>query len=112
MPKRKIRVDELLKREISEILHTDYRSEAVYLTITSVDVSPDLRQARIYYSVFGGDDKKALTQRLLRTHASDIRRKVARRVVLKYLPFLDFIYDYGPEKGFSIIEKLDELDQE
>ena len=42
MAKRKIRVNELLKREVSDFLHTRYRSEAVYITVTGVDVAPPL----------------------------------------------------------------------
>lgn len=112
MPKRKPRVDELLKREISSLLHTDYRGEAVYLTITSVDVSPDFRHARVYYSVFGGEANRVSSEKLLRSRASEIRRKVGKAVILKYLPYLEFVHDPGMEKGFAMIEKINELESE
>ncbi len=112
MAKRKLRVDELLKREISQILHTDYRSEAVYTTISEVDVSPDLRQARVFYSVLGGPEKEKDAERLFRTHASEIRRKVGKAVILKYLPFFEFIRDNSLERGFDVIGLIDELENE
>lgn len=110
MAKRKIRVDELLKREISLILHTDYRTEAVYTTVSGVDVSPDLRQARVYYSVLGGPEREKEAEDLFRRRASEIRRKVGGRVVLKYLPFFEFVRDNSLERGFDVIGLLDELD--
>ena len=54
MGERKIRVGELVKREISRIIHERWRSESVKITLTEADVSPDLKRARIYYSVLGG----------------------------------------------------------
>ena len=112
MPKRKLRVDELILREISLILHTDYRAEAVFTTVTQVDVAPDLRHARVFYSVLGGEKREREAETLFRVRASEIRRKVGRKVVLKYLPFFDFIRDNSLERGFDLIEKLDELDND
>ena len=112
MPKRKLRVDELIRREISLILHTDYRSEAIFTTVTQVDVAPDLRHARVFYSVLGGEEREKEAESLFRTRASEIRRKVGRKVILKYLPFFDFIRDNSLERGFDLIEKLDDLETE
>lgn len=110
MAKRKIRVDVLLRREISLLLHTDYKSEGVYTTISEVDVSPDLRQARVFYSVLGGEVREKAAEKFFRQKASEIRQKVAKNVVLKYLPFFEFIRDNSLERGFGLIEKLDDLD--
>jgi len=111
VPKRKIRVDALLRREISQLLHTDYRSEGVYTTISEVDVSPDLRQARVFYSVLGGEQREKEAEKFFRVNASEIRRKVGKKVILKYLPFFEFIRDNSLERGFGLIEKIDELDE-
>ena len=59
MGERKIRVGELVKREISRIIHERWRSESVKITLTEADVSPDLKRARIYYSVLGGREDAA-----------------------------------------------------
>ena len=55
MSKRISRVNELLQRELSEQLRLRYRSQAVKITISEVETSPDLRNATIYYSVLGDD---------------------------------------------------------
>ena len=54
MSNRTLRINELVQREISAYLHTRYQSEAVRITITSVRVSPDLHEGRVFYSVLGG----------------------------------------------------------
>tara|TARA_R100000027_G_scaffold8954_1_gene6448 strand:- start:3002 stop:3343 length:342 start_codon:yes stop_codon:yes gene_type:complete len=111
VPKRKTRVDVLLRREISQLLHTDYQSEGVYITISEVDVSPDLRQAKVYYSVLGGEKHERAAEKFFRTKASEIRFKVGKVIVLKYLPFFQFVRDNALERGFDMIEKLDDLDK-
>ncbi len=111
MPRRKPRVDELLRREISTLLHTDYQEEAVYVTISEVDVAPDLRQARVYYSLLGDQVDPNTVAEFFRRHAREIRRKVGRAVILKYNPVLTFVHDESLERGFHLIERLDELEQ-
>lgn len=110
MGQRLVRVNELLKREISEFLHTRYRSESVYITITGVDVSPDLRWAKVYYSVLGGFEESTEAKKLLKREAREIRKTVGKRIVLKYLPYLEFIYDQSIEKGMRLNALIDELD--
>ena len=111
MPRRKPRVDELLRREISTLLHTDYQEEGVYVTISEVDVAPDLRQARVYYSLLSDQVDPATVAEFFRRHAGEIRRKVGRVVILKYNPVLTFVHDESLARGFHLIERLDELEQ-
>jgi len=59
MSTRTVRVNELVQREISEILRRNYQSEAVTLTVTEVRVSPDLRDARVFVSVLGDGEAAA-----------------------------------------------------
>lgn len=112
MSQRSVRVNELVKREISDILHTVYKDESVYITITSVDVSPDLRMAHIYYSVLGGEEKEMHARRFLGKHRKTLRSQVGKKIVLKYLPQFKFFHDRGLERGTHIIELLEELDAE
>jgi ribosome-binding factor A len=53
MSKRTVRINELMMQEISDIIHTKWRSETICVTITGVSVSPDLRNASINYSMVG-----------------------------------------------------------
>lgn len=112
MAKRKIRVDELLKREISDILHTRYRTEAVYITITDVDISPDLRAGCVFYSVLGDDNRKLECEQFIRSIQDEIARELPRRVILKYFPRLTYAYDDSLEKGHRVIELMESLDEE
>ena len=56
---RNIRVNELLRQELSLILHTRFKGETVAVTLTEVDVAPDHRTAHVYYTVIGDDARRA-----------------------------------------------------
>jgi len=112
MSQRLLRVNELLKREISEQIHSFYRGETVYITITAVDIDPDLRHGRVFYSVLGGPEKEREARQFFSRHKEELRRRVGKRVVLKYLPHLEFIIDHSIEKGMHLVELLDEIEEE
>ena len=112
MSLRLARVNELVKREIGTFLRRKYRSESVYWTITDVDVSSDLRNATVAYSVLGDDLKAREAQLFFRRHAGEIRKEVSSKVIRKYSPKLTFTRDYGIERGNRVMEILDDLDSE
>ncbi|WOO39465.1 30S ribosome-binding factor RbfA [Rubellicoccus peritrichatus] len=107
-----IRVNELLKREISQIIHTDYREQSAAITITDVDVAPDLRTARVYYSVLGDESAGQIAEKLFSSKKKDIRHKISKVIVLKYLPHLKFYRDNSIERGNRVVDLLEELDEE
>lgn len=109
MSQRVVRVNELLKREISHVLHTRYRSESVQITILGVDTSPNLRNARVMFSTHGDEVARTRADILFRKHAESIRREVGAVVSLKFLPHLHFHYDPGADAGARINELLDEM---
>ncbi len=110
MSQRNIRVNELIKREISEVLHTRFQSETVYITITRVNVAPDHRKAHAFFSVLGGPDRVKASTQWLRKNAKEIRFQMGKRIVLKFLPHLQFHYDPSIEEGEQIIGMLDDLE--
>ena len=110
MSNRTVRVNELVQREISDILRKRYQTEAVAITITEVRVSPDLRDARVFVSVVGSEETAETKLRWLRSKASEIREEVARRIVLKYLPKFEYLLDHSAERGARILQVLDEID--
>ena len=114
MGQRMLRVSKLVKREISELLHTRYRSESVYITISDVEVSSDLRNARVYFSVVGDSERAASAGRFLKAESRELRRMLGKRIVLKYLPNLNFVYDKSLERGVHLNALIDEfgLDEE
>lgn len=112
MVQRMVRVNELVRREISEILHTRFRSECVGITITEVKVANDLRSARVYYAVLGAQEDAKIANVFLKNQGREIRHLLGKRVVLKYTPFLKFVHDESVARGFHMNDLLDELDLE
>jgi len=109
MSTRTVRVNELVQREISEILRRHYQSEAVTLTVTEVRVSPDLRDARVFVSVVGDGEAAAEKLRWLRRQARAIRAEVGRRITLKFLPKFEYVLDTSSDRGTRVMRLLDEL---
>jgi len=110
MSNRTLRINELVQREISAYLHTRYQSEAVGITVTGVVVSPDLHDARIFYSVLGGKTAEADRGRWLQEKTGEIRRVVGKNIVLKNVPRLEFVLDGSPERGTRVIQLLNEIE--
>jgi len=110
MSNRNLRVSELLKREISDVLHTRFQSEMVAVTVTGVDVAPDHRQAKVFYSVIGEEAVHAAARRDLDRYAGRVRYELGRRITLKNIPALEFVADASIERGFRLNEIIDALD--
>lgn len=104
-----IRVNELILREVSQFLHTRYREKSTYITITEVSVSPDLRNASIYYSVLGEEPRRKAVERFLEKINKEARAAVSKVMTLKYMPTFTFVYDQSIERGMDIVEQLDAL---
>lgn len=109
MSQRNVRVNELLRREISDVLHTRFRQESVYITITAVNVTPDHRTAQVFFSVLGSRQDSRQAHSWLAQNCREIRHQVGKRIVLKYLPHLRFEYDPSIERGANIIQILDNI---
>ena len=112
MGQRNLRVNVLVQQEVSQLLHTRYQGQTVYITITDVSISPDLRNGRVYYSVIGGEDEKKKAEKFFRQNAHDIRFQLGKRIVLKYLPYLKFFYDASIKRGVEMVDLIDEVAQE
>jgi len=106
---RTVRVNELVQREISEILRRHYQSETVAVTVTEVRVSPDMRDARVFISVVGDAEAGAEKLRWLRRQARAIRAEVGRRIVLKFLPKFEYVLDTTSDRSTRVMRLLDEL---
>jgi len=111
MGQRTIRVNELILREINELLHTYYQSETVLITVFEVQVTPDLRHAQVYYSVIGDAREIERARDFFNRRNTTIRRQIGKKVVLKYLPHLKFIYNSSMERGAQVLSLLDEIEE-
>ena len=96
-----------IREEISEILLRELKDPRIgFVTITKVAVSDDLRQARVYYSVFGGEEEKEASYKGLESATGYIKRELGRRLRLKYMPEVTFLFDDSLEYGEHIEELL------
>lgn len=109
MSNRTLRVNELLQREFSDILRKKYQTESVALTITEIRVAPDLRDARVFISVIGDEQKREDTVRWLKAHTKEFRHELGRRVVLKFMPRFEYVADHSVEQGTRILQVLEEI---
>ena len=109
MSNRTVRVNELVQRELSDILRKRYQSESVAITITEVRVTPDLHDARVFVSVIGNDEAALKGLRWIQRKGGELRYELGRRIVLKFLPKLEFVVDESVIRGTRILKMLDDL---
>jgi ribosome-binding factor A len=114
MTRRTERVAEAIRRLTSEVIHTELRDPrvAVLITITRVEVAPDLRFARIYYSVLGDEKEKKLVSRGLKSAKNFIRRHIANELKLRYATEIAFEIDATEEYKEKIDKILDKIHKE
>ena len=107
------RLAQQLKTEISYILARELKDPRVgFVTITTAKVSPDLRQAQVYFSVFGSPVKQKETLAILNRSTGFIRRQLGSRVKLRHTPELQFIFDDSIEYGAKMDNLLSEVREE
>src|SRR3978361_345638 len=109
MKHRLLRVNELLKRELSTIITRDMKFQDALVTVNQVDVTPDLKSAHVFVSVLGkGEPFAVLTK--LQENRTVLQAEMSRNVVLKYTPHLVFHLDDSTERGARIIKILQEIE--
>ena len=109
MSQRIIRVNELLQREISAILHENWRQSVVHITIIGVETGSDLRNATVYYAVLGGEAEERNAHAFLNRVKGQIRHQLGQRVILKYMPDLRFVLDRSIAEGVRVVQLLDDV---
>ena len=88
------RVASLIKEEVGTLLARDFRgNEFGFMTVTEVHMSPDLRIAKIYVSIFGTENVKKQTMEMLENQKSHIRSLIGSHVRLKFTPSISFYLD-------------------
>jgi ribosome-binding factor A len=104
------RVSELVKREVSEVVQGLSLADCGFITITAAEVSPDLKDGRIYLSVIGSAEQKQRALDVLERQHGHIQYELAHRIVLKYTPRLKFVLDETEARASHIEHLLDELE--
>lgn len=109
MAKRQNRVNELLRREISGVLQRDFEWKNALVTVSDVDVTQDLKEAKVFVSILGGSAPGILDQ--LERKRGFIQGKVSKRVVLRNTPVLMFRQDKSAVRGVEVVNLLDKVSQ-
>lgn len=109
MSKRLDRVNELLRREISAVVQKDYEWHGKLVTVSDIETTQDLKEAKVWISVLGGS-AAGVIEKLNHDHGA-IQSKIMKRIVLKSTPVLSFRYDSSAERGVSIVNLLQEVDK-
>src|SRR5258707_2670345 len=101
------RVNELLKRELGDLLSREVSFEAALVTVQQVDVTPDLKHAHVFVSVIGSEAEAKGAMSALHAARSTLQRLLSKRVILKYTPHLHFKLDDSIVRGTRIISILE-----
>jgi ribosome-binding factor A len=102
------RINEMLREVIGATITTDLSDPRIgFVTVTSVQTSPDLRSARVYVSVLGDAGEREATLEGLRSSHGVIQARIARETRMKRTPTLTFHYDESVERGVRISRLLD-----
>jgi ribosome-binding factor A len=103
------KVADLIQRELSELIRLEVRDPRVgMVTITSVDVSPDLSHAKIFFTMLDKEHLKETTQGLQRA-ASFLRSQLSKRMSMYTTPELRFVYDESVERGDRLSRLIDSV---
>ena len=114
MTRRTERINDQLREEISALVLREMKDPRIggLVTITEVDVSPDLSHAKVFVSVLGSEDEKKATLRALGAASGFLQRELKRRLTIRRLPVLAFVADESIEHGSRIISLLNEAREE
>lgn len=111
--KRLDRVGHLIQMELSQLILTRVKDPRLgFVTVTHVDVSPDIRSAAVYYSVMGSVEAKRDSQAVLEKAAGFLQREIGAALKLRYTPRLLFKLDESLDRGMEIDSVLRTIQKE
>lgn len=112
-PKRSFRVGDQIKREISEIVLLILKEPKLgFITITDVELTDDLRYAKVFYSVLGDENERSESQKGLERAKGFIQREIGKRMRLKHIPQIVFRFDPTTERAARIEQLLKQVHTE
>ncbi len=114
MSRRVDRINGLLRQELSLLLARQTKDPRIngVISITQVNTSPDLRNARVYVSVFGDDAAKREALAGIESAATFLRHELRDRLSLRYVPFMKFELDESMEDAAALLQVMDQLKSE
>jgi ribosome-binding factor A len=110
--KRQERVAHALQREISSIIHDELKDPRMgFVTVTRVEVTADLRIAKVFFSVLGQEQEVKKTKEALESANGFIRKLVGERVEMRFVPEILFRQDRSSEYSVRIQEVLNQVEE-
>lgn len=111
-PQRVEKLRELIREEVSEIIHRSLKDPRIgFASVTDVELSSDLRHAKIYVSVLGGEQERQRTMEALQSAVGFVRTELAKRIRIYRAPEIQFRLDRSIERGTRVMELLREISQ-
>ena len=100
-----------VQREISKIIAQEIKDPRIHpmTSVLSVEVTPDLKYAKVFVSVLGSEEERESTMAGLKSAASHVRSQLAKSLNLRNTPELNFIMDDSIEYGIQMSKRIDEL---
>ena len=106
------RLGEQIQRELTELIRRDVKDERIgNVTITAVDVTGDLRTARVHYLVFGKQGPDAQVQAGLSSAAGFLRNALSKSLMIRHTPTLSFVLDTSIEHGVRLAQLIDSVNK-
>lgn len=110
---RNSRIGEQMKKELSQIIQREIKDPRIgFVTVTGVEVTGDLQQAKVFISVMGSDEQKENSVKALQKAKGFIRSEVGRKIQLRHTPDLIFKMDESIEYGSKIENLLNDIKKE
>jgi ribosome-binding factor A len=108
MPSRRLlKAAEAIREVVGMAILADLQDPRIQdVTVTGVEVAPDMRQAKVFVSVMGNESKQSLSLRGLQSAAGYLQSKVAKRIDTRYTPRLQFVLDQGVKKQIEVSQIL------
>lgn len=110
MTTRQEKIQGLLKQEISDILHREFKDPRLgFVTVTDTEITPDLRHARVFVSVLGSEEERSANMAVLKKAEHFVRQALGKRIHMKTLPEIEFKLDTSADRGIRIFKLLEEI---
>ncbi len=105
------RVNNLIRREISELIQRQIKDPRldVFVTVTEVTTSPDLKYAKVFVSCINGKQEEQKILKVLDSAAGFLRTELAKNIRLRRIPELSFHWDDSIEHGDNILRLIDQV---
>jgi ribosome-binding factor A len=109
------RINHLLRQEIADLLAREIKDDALstpLISIIDVETSPDLRTAKVYFSVFGDEDVIKTAEAHLKRASGFLHNNLKERLDLRYTPHLEFVLDRSLARGDRIMRIMRTIEEE